>query len=210
MNIQVSKSRGSGSISYPPHSSSPPFLSPLRNPSIAKSKRGRRRRRRRKANHPAKKIGGKKILSRVAGKDASKQFWKYHNESILKKYKSQLQIGSLDTKQSAEAPEKKSEPKKKKDGAVKPQAESGAVVRVPGQDVDVNAEPSEPLEPFGDLIPFADPSWYQGVGVFLLLFLCDDVAQKAVYARGSLVRWAVELQSLTTSERLLAGLELRC
>jgi hypothetical protein len=25
------------------------------------------------------------------------------------------------------------------------------------------AEESEPLDPFGDLVPFADPSWYQGV-----------------------------------------------
>merc|ERR1711977_706917 len=30
--------------------------------------------------------GGAKILKRVGGKDASKQFWKYHNESVLKKY----------------------------------------------------------------------------------------------------------------------------
>ncbi|KAF5015940.1 hypothetical protein F66182_12537, partial [Fusarium sp. NRRL 66182] len=48
--------------------------------------------------------GGKKILQRVAGKDASKQFWKYHNDGILKKYKSQLQIGSLDTKKVEAAP----------------------------------------------------------------------------------------------------------
>lgn len=32
-------------------------------------------------SHP----GGKKILTRNAGKDCSKQFWKYHNASILKK-----------------------------------------------------------------------------------------------------------------------------
>ncbi len=40
---------------------------------------------------------------------------------------------------------------------MKPQAESGAVVPVPA------AQEVETLEPFGDLIPFADPSWYQGV-----------------------------------------------
>ncbi|KAG4418751.1 hypothetical protein IFR04_008113 [Cadophora malorum] len=102
--------------------------------------------------------GGKKILTRVAGKDASKQFWKYHNEGILKKYKAKLQVGSLDTKKAPE-PEAKPEPKKEeKNETVKPQAESGAVVPVPASD---NVE-VETLEPFGELIPFADPAWYQG------------------------------------------------
>ncbi|KAJ6180277.1 hypothetical protein N7519_010738 [Penicillium mononematosum] len=39
--------------------------------------------------------GGAKILKRVAGKDASKQFWKYHNESVLKKYTPKLKIGEV-------------------------------------------------------------------------------------------------------------------
>ncbi|KAL3424081.1 acyl-dehydrogenase [Phlyctema vagabunda] len=39
--------------------------------------------------------GGAKILKRVAGKDASKQFWKYHNEGVLKKYGAKLQVGSV-------------------------------------------------------------------------------------------------------------------
>ncbi|KAK5124450.1 hypothetical protein LTR85_001667 [Meristemomyces frigidus] len=39
--------------------------------------------------------GGAKILKRVGGKDASKQFWKYHNESVLKKYQERLKIGEL-------------------------------------------------------------------------------------------------------------------
>ena len=42
--------------------------------------------------------GGAKILKRVAGKDASKQFWKYHNESVLKKYSERLKIGVLGEK----------------------------------------------------------------------------------------------------------------
>ncbi|GAB7344483.1 hypothetical protein MBLNU457_2320t1 [Dothideomycetes sp. NU457] len=39
--------------------------------------------------------GGAKILKRVGGKDASKQFWKYHNEHVLKKYQGKLKIGEL-------------------------------------------------------------------------------------------------------------------
>ncbi|KAL4925896.1 cytochrome b5-like heme/steroid binding domain-containing protein [Aspergillus undulatus] len=39
--------------------------------------------------------GGAKILKRVAGKDASKQFWKYHNDSVLKKYSPKLKIGDV-------------------------------------------------------------------------------------------------------------------
>ena len=39
--------------------------------------------------------GGSKILKRVAGKDATKQFWKYHNEGVLKKYSPKLAVGTV-------------------------------------------------------------------------------------------------------------------
>ncbi|EEQ83449.1 hypothetical protein RJZ56_005869 [Blastomyces dermatitidis] len=39
--------------------------------------------------------GGSKILKRVAGKDASKQFWKYHNAGVLTKYGGKLKIGEV-------------------------------------------------------------------------------------------------------------------
>ncbi|KAK3191988.1 hypothetical protein K4F52_002031 [Lecanicillium sp. MT-2017a] len=96
-------------------------------------------------DHP----GGKKILQRVAGKDASKQFWKYHNEGILKKYKAKLQVGSLDTKPK---PEPKPEP------APEPSPKTVAATQ---KEVSNNQDESEPLEPFGQQIPFADPAWYQ-------------------------------------------------
>ncbi|KAI1130613.1 acyl-CoA dehydrogenase/oxidase [Nemania abortiva] len=102
-------------------------------------------------DHP----GGKKILTRVAGKDASKQFWKYHNEGILKKYKPSLQIGSLDSKP-------KPEPKPEPTHEAKPSVTLAAPV--PAKAAPVQSAPqeeAEALEQYGSQIPFADPSWYQ-------------------------------------------------
>ncbi|KAL7273895.1 hypothetical protein RUND412_003225 [Rhizina undulata] len=91
--------------------------------------------------------GGKKILQRVGGKDATAQFWKYHNQSILDKYKPKLQIGSLEGK--APAPEPKKEQPKK--------VESQKFVPL-----NVDGAPKEALATYGSLVPFADPAWYQG------------------------------------------------
>lgn len=94
------------------------------------------------------------VLQRVAGKDASKQFWKYHNESILKKYQKDLQIGSLDSKPKAAAPP--TPPKTPEAAPLKETTE-----KVPGPVDALQDEEVEAMDPFGDLIPYADPSWYQ-------------------------------------------------
>lgn len=103
------------------------------------------------------------VLQRVAGKDASKQFWKYHNESILKKFKTKLQVGSLDTKK-VEAPPTPpaTPPAQQQKQKVAPQAESRTVAPAPGP---AAQEESEALDPYGSLIPFGDPNWYQGVSL---------------------------------------------
>ncbi len=103
------------------------------------------------------------VLQRVAGKDASKQFWKYHNESILKKYKPQLQVGSLNSKKAAAAPPTPpaTPPPAEKEEKVVPSAEPGTVAPAPGP---ASGEEAEALDPYGALIPYADPSWYQSVG----------------------------------------------
>lgn len=43
--------------------------------------------------------GGDRILKRFAGKNATKAFWKYHSENVLKKYGDKYKIGTV-----AEAP----------------------------------------------------------------------------------------------------------
>lgn len=94
-------------------------------------------------------------MTRVAGKDASKQFWKYHNEGILKKYQPKLKVGSLDSKPKPPP----AAPKDTKPAAKPTQAPIPAASPA-GSDV---AEDSDPLDPYGDLVPYADPNWYQSV-----------------------------------------------
>ena len=104
------------------------------------------------------------VLQRVGGKDASKQFWKYHNESILKKYKGQLLVGSLDTKKQEAPPTPPptslpAKPEEKKE-VIQPSAELGVIAPMPGKDA---KEKTEALDMYGAIIPYADPSWYQSV-----------------------------------------------
>ncbi|KAF5227308.1 hypothetical protein FOXYS1_16108, partial [Fusarium oxysporum] len=82
-------------------------------------------------------------------------FWKYHNEGILKKYKKQLQVGSLDSKPAAP------EPKPEANAAPVPAAPTPKAVKTTQKEVAAKEEDAEALEPFGDQIPFADPAWYQ-------------------------------------------------
>jgi len=43
--------------------------------------------------------GGKKILQKVAGKDATKQFRKYHRDAILIRFRDDLKVGVLGTEE---------------------------------------------------------------------------------------------------------------
>nr|CAG8482442.1 13959_t:CDS:2 [Entrophospora candida] len=71
--------------------------------------------------------GGQKVLMKVAGTDATKQFDNFHTLATLEKYSSQLLIGEIGS----------------------------------GQTEETAHEPSSGEGPFGDLVPFGDPYWYQ-------------------------------------------------
>ncbi|KAJ3263814.1 hypothetical protein HDU77_009969 [Chytriomyces hyalinus] len=87
------------------------------------------------ADHP----GGKKVLLKVAGTDASKQFDQFHNAAVLDKFGPDLLKGSIGG--AAEVPA--------------PVAETAADAELVG---------TESGESFGDLVPFGDPYWYQDWG----------------------------------------------
>lgn len=99
----------------------------------------------------------------MAGKDATQQFWKYHNESILDKYKTKLLVGVLKTKEGTGLEivnnkhnhEQNSVAVQRSDVLISQQS-SIIPDEVSQSNIDI-------FEPFGDLVPHADPYWYYGV-----------------------------------------------
>lgn len=80
-------------------------------------------------DHP----GGKKVLLKAAGADATKQFDAFHSPSVLTKIASKYLIGEVGVEgtESAEADEV------------------------------VDQNPLQVGETYGDMVPFGDPMWYQ-------------------------------------------------
>ncbi|KAI9016898.1 acyl-CoA dehydrogenase/oxidase [Hyaloraphidium curvatum] len=84
-------------------------------------------------DHP----GGKKILLRHAGKDATAIFRQYHKDTVLSQFGPKLEVGSVESLVAQVAAATGGQPAKKSP-------------LLTGE-----------LEVFGDLAPFAEPYWYQ-------------------------------------------------
>ncbi|KAI8139052.1 acyl-CoA dehydrogenase/oxidase [Fennellomyces sp. T-0311] len=80
-------------------------------------------------DHP----GGKKILSKASGTDATVQFKAFHNPTVLKTYGPKLLIGEIDT----------------------------GVEEVKTNNEEEERSPLQVGETFGDMVPYGDPMWYQ-------------------------------------------------
>ncbi|KAJ8661048.1 hypothetical protein O0I10_003271 [Lichtheimia ornata] len=81
-------------------------------------------------DHP----GGKKVLLKASGTDATKQFDAFHNRAVLDKLGAKFLIGEV--------------------GTGEPQASAA-------EEEEDEKSPLQIGETFGDMVPFGDPMWYQ-------------------------------------------------
>ncbi|KAI8345337.1 acyl-CoA dehydrogenase/oxidase [Blakeslea trispora] len=104
--------------------------------------------------------GGKKVLLKKAGKDATKEFKTFHNDAIMQRVGLPMQIGVIGTSASTSAP-----------AVASSSAHASAPATVPVEKKEEKTTSEEPkLEirqligqqaKFGEGIPYGDPTWYQ-------------------------------------------------
>lgn len=92
--------------------------------------------------------GGKKVLLKKGGKDASKEFKTFHNASIMQRIGLPMQIGVIGSAESAQ------EEKKEKTPAAPVNNKNQEVIKH-----DELVSGTQAL--FGEQYPYGDPSWYQ-------------------------------------------------
>lgn len=93
--------------------------------------------------------GGKKVLVKVAGKDASKQFKNFHNDAIMQRVGLPMQIGVIGDATQKDTPAAPAQP-----AAPKKTTEPKPAYTIAGYLAGTESK-------YGEGIPYGDPSWYQ-------------------------------------------------
>lgn len=107
--------------------------------------------------------GGKKVLLKMAGKDATKKFEQFHNAAIMQKVGLPMQIGVIGE---AKPTEQEKKPQ------VSEQVGAAAAGAAPALGQLVSSDAAR----FGEGIPYGDPTWYQDWNRQVeLLFLARNI-----------------------------------
>ncbi|KAI8356082.1 putative acyl-CoA dehydrogenase [Choanephora cucurbitarum] len=109
--------------------------------------------------------GGKKVLLKKAGKDATKEFKTFHNDAIMQRVGLPMQIGVIGTSAPSTSAPSASAP-----AAVSSPAHASAPSSVPVEKKEKKTASEQPKvdmhqlgqeAKFGEGIPYGDPTWYQ-------------------------------------------------
>lgn len=101
-------------------------------------------------DHP----GGRSILLKACGTDATEVFWQFHSAKVLKRHAAPLLIGKVGAVVAAAELAAVAPP-------AAPVAEESPVVEVAAV-VEEPAVVEEDTDTFGDLVPYGDPLYYSG------------------------------------------------